>query len=246
MKEGVETKYIVGYLEFKSKKHVTEYCKQLKRDVTAIYWPCSGEYIFLYNLIEQGHVTPESKIGGGVRCFRVDVNPEGVTRFMIERNDGSFIDFSYVLCVGGLGRSLEDRIAARINSKRLSAYRHAVTDQITQYRMSQKLDTGGWECAECKIQDAQINYHVDHYPDLVFIVRDFEKEWLGELPTEFVQLENYTFNTNAHSFKPEDAVFSAAWSVFHAKNAKLQILCRGCNLKRTRYLYKPVVLAHAC
>lgn len=57
--------------------------------------------------------------------------------------------------------------------------------------------------------------------------QDFLKNYTGTIPNTFDQSKDYR-----KIFKPCNAQFEKEWQSYHKKNAKLQILCKECNLKR--------------
>lgn len=230
-------RYEIGNQTFTSKGSIVEYCRKLKETPETEYPRGSEEYSFLIDLIQQGHLNAATKIGVGVAGFYVDVNALGVTRFMIERDDGTIIDFSYVSCKDNLGRSKRLALQSRIKRKRIEAYRDAVFDQTYGYRCSQKIAFNTWKCADCQLVSSEIVYHVDHEPDFVFLVMDFEKKWKGSLPTEFAEAEEHDFRKSVHCFRTEDKALTTEWSRYHQEHATLKMLCAPCNLKKTRYPY---------
>lgn len=229
--------YVLGNHTFTSKKAIKDHCIKIKEVPDTEYFPGSEEFAFILDLIKQGHLNAEEKIGAGVVCFYVAVNDLGITRIEIERKDGTCIDFSYINCKNNLKKSRDAALLSRIRGKRIAAYRDAVFDQTYQYRCSQKLGFNTWKCAECQATTSELVYHVDHEPDFAILVMEFEKTWGGDLPLEFADAEEHDYRQSVHCFCPADAEFAKLWAAYHRKYATLQMLCAPCNLRKSRQPY---------
>lgn len=76
--------------------------------------------------------------------------------------------------------------------------------------------------------------HVDHiinFDDLAYNFINKMKNDCAELPVKFKEAND---QSNQKCFLLSDRIFEEKWKDFHEKNAKLQILCQGCNLSKPR------------
>jgi len=227
--------YLLGGQVFRTKKALVDHCKELKRYVGTQYLEGTPGYMFILDLIKQGHATPEDKIRSGIRRFFIEENYHKVTRIMLERLDGSIDDFSYINCKDNLGRPRDQVASSRIREKRLAAYRASIDSQIQGFRRL----LGGFTCMNCGATHPDLEYHVDHDPDFVILVHQFEKTWIGALPERFRDSVGHGYVSSVHAFIESDLAFQQAWEQYHRDYARLQILCAACNLSKPKVQYIP-------
>ena len=130
----------------------------------------------------------------------------------IIKTDGSKDNISWKSCISGKKRN-----------GLYSAMRYSIYDQICNYRNSSIL-----QCSICKINSDNIQYHVDHINYFEYLAHKFIYD--HNPPKSF----NDTY-CNTKCFKNSDKDFEDKWKVFHKNEAKLQILCCTCNLKREKW-----------
>lgn len=100
--------------------------------------------------------------------------------------------------------------------------REAISDDIIEFR-----NTSVQECVYCLKQ--QVDFHVDHdFPPFRTLKANFLSKFSKNLPTEFDECEKYSLK----KFRKADKLFADEWKEYHKINAKLQILCASCNLKK--------------
>lgn len=201
---------------FKSKRECEDYTRQLIKHLG-----CStikkedANYLFFENLL-RNHSDYESKRGLGIDYFYIQFNATSKTanQTMIQRIDGTNIDFSWVNCCQFRKRTDKENL--------VSAMRTAIKNVVIDYKKSQpKLI-----CNMCKTEDEIYeNYHVDHKePPFRKIKDDFLIN--RQLPTAFE-----SDKSNAKCFTSNDAEFEREWYEYHNRIATFQILCRHCNCK---------------
>ena len=87
-----------------------------------------------------------------------------------------------------------------------------------------------FECQNCKINQQNILYHVDHNKPSFLELRENFLSNRNDIPTK---LNNCPL-TNICTFKEEDSQFKNDWINYHLENANLQILCNQCNLRKPK------------
>ena len=87
-------------------------------------------------------------------------------------------------------------------------------------------------CSQCR---SEKDPHVDHIIHFKKLKKDFLKKCNTDsikIPKNFSQLND---GSNLTCFLKEDNYFEKLWFEYHAKFAKLRILCKECNLQRNKY-----------
>ena len=99
------------------------------------------------------------------------------------------------------------------------AMRNAIHRQIVIWKRQNQRSR---QCCQCK---STILLHVDHILSFVQLQRDFLK-FQTDIPS--------TFYYNRKTCQPRfiDKKFARRWQCYHKKHAKLQWLCKTCNLKK--------------
>jgi len=108
------------------------------------------------------------------------------------------------------------------------AMRYAIRRQIQLWKKNNLLLR---RCRQCQ---SVLCLHVDHIIPFVNIQHDFLKLWMDttaqSLPSKF----RYNRRTCQPTFTRADVGFTRKWQSYHKTHAKLQWLCRKCNLKKGR------------
>jgi hypothetical protein len=216
-------KYYIGELEFKTKKECESYARNIINTLgCCIVDKDHSQFNFFYNLI-QNHPNCDDKKGNGIDYFYIQPNRlvKKYYQTMIKRLDGSDTDFSWVYCCQFKERTANDSL--------LRAMRTAIKDEAIKYKQKQSLLI----CNFCKSENELYeNYHVDHHDPSFQTLKDDFLQWTNKtIPSSFGDCKIYNFTV----FKDEDVDFENEWVDYHNKNCNLQILCRGCNLRKKKY-----------
>ena len=139
---------------------------------------------------------------------------------MIKRLDGSEIDFSWVYCCKFKERTASDDL--------LRSMRTAIKDDIIKYKQKQSKLI----CNFCKNEnEVYENYNVDHHnPSFQTLKDNFLQLTKKQMPSSFGDCKVYKLTI----FKDEDEDFKNDWIEYHNKNCNFQILCRDCNLRKSK------------
>jgi hypothetical protein len=180
-------------------------------------------YGFLTDLV-RNYPYHETKIGSGIDYFSIgswkkDDKPYIIT---IHRTDGSSTSISWKLCCQF---KTPDRLLT-------DSMRSAVSDFIAEFRNKSKLI-----CQECQAENKV--FHVDHVdPQFRILKRDFLEGTSRTIPEEFVEhtieYECMEEPIITSKFKTTDKDFMNDWIEYHNKKCNLQILCRPCNMRKSR------------
>lgn len=213
-------KYKIGEHNFKTKKDAQNFVRKFIINIGCkdIY-PKDHEYKLLEDLINN-HPKSKDKIGSGIKCFRIQknhLNPKCLET-IIERNDGSIIDFSWVKCSTSSSNSIIDNFKA--------AMRQYVSVDIQKFKRDSEM-----KCVFCDhIGDVSSDFHVDHdNPSFKQLCEDFIK-----LHPNYPKIFDDDSNTHISIFKKEDKEYADRWRHYHNEKAKLQILCAPCNLQKSK------------
>jgi hypothetical protein len=162
----------------------------------------------------KNHPEYPQKIDGiiDVCIVRNKMNPK-YYELNIIKEDGTIDNISYLSCC----KVQHDEMK---NLK--SAMRYAIKPQIDHYR-SNNVNV----CQSC---NSSKNIEIDHFdPSFKKLYTDFI-EINPNIPKEF---QDTYFNSAC--FKEEDREFEESWCQHHLKYAKLQCLCKKCNLSKKRF-----------
>jgi len=207
----------LGVVCFPTKTAAVAAIQQILR--TNVNRELNGKDFEIVRALLDRHPRAEEKIGCGVKAIIVKktenqrgVNISNCRCFYVQRLDGSFIDFSYDVCIN------PERDNPDYN--RIKAYRSAVDKQILKFKESNNLI-----CALC---GSSRDPEADHIVPFVTLVNQFE-ETVTSVPMEFSDDPVYHFCV----FRKEDKDFAAKWKRYHKKHAQLRILCKRCNCSRS-------------
>jgi hypothetical protein len=218
----IKPKYYIGNLEFNTKKE----CENYTRNVINLLGCCTIKkdnlhFDFFINLLKN-HQDCEMKTGVGIDYFYIKPNLllKKCYQTMIKRIDGSDIDFSWVHCC-----QFKERTP---NYNLVCALRSSIKDVIINYKQNQaKLI-----CNICKSENESYeNYHVDHNnPSFQTLKNNFLQQTTIPIPLIFGECTKY----NLTIFNDEDKKFENDWIQYHNNHCNLQILCKKCNLSKTK------------
>ena len=223
--------YVIGGIFFKTKKDIVKWAQDLKKEVGKKYrYPDPG-YLFLFDLIQRGHHHADEKIGVGIEYFLVGANNSGITRFDIYRVDGTSEDVSYIKSKDYLGRDRDEVISTNTWVNLMSAARWSIADQIANFRRATSI-----VCAECGEDDSSLRYEVDHKgTNFVELLVNFDRI-RDDTPRVFLDapFDHIIDEKPTHIFRTEDSYYEKSFKEYHRENAVLQLLCKPCNLKKSR------------
>lgn len=98
------------------------------------------------------------------------------------------------------------------------AMRLSISDQIYEFKNHNIM-----QCVNCGTQD---NIQIDHIVSFKDLSKDFVSNYKGKIPNKFVKMGI------RNTFSIDDNEFKLAWRQYHLDNAKLQPLCKYCNLAK--------------
>ncbi len=102
------------------------------------------------------------------------------------------------------------------------AMRNSIYPQIQEFKQRSIL-----ECVLCHNTDT---IHIDHFqPQFVDLQTEFLNNWKKPMPDTFKQNDSHS-----KIFNDIDNEFENQWIEFHRNNAILRVLCKNCNLSRTK------------
>jgi hypothetical protein len=218
----MKQKYYIGKLEFKTKKECENYTRNIIYNLgCCIINKDHPQFNFFDNLIKN-HPNYEDKKGIGINYFYIQPNPfiKKYYQTMIKRLDDSDTDFSWIYCCQFKERTAYNEL--------IRAMRIAIKDDIINYKQKQSKLI----CNFCKNENELYeNYHVDHNnPSFQTLKDNFLQSIKNTIPSLFDDCKIY----NTPIFKDKDKDFKNEWIEYHNKNCNLQILCRDCNLKKSK------------
>ena len=164
------------------------------------------------------HPDAASKIGVGVKRFLVAVEPVYKGRgFIIERVDGSRIDFSFMKC---LTQSREPH-----RKQVLRACRVAVKDQIVRFKKSVYGTNKYVRCCITQLNMQWKDCHIDHKAPLTFDTLVFNYLFARKL-----KLDDIVVIPDGTSVLFADQNLCADWCQYHQQHAVLQPTLDHANL----------------
>ncbi|MCP5060975.1 MAG: DCL family protein [Ignavibacteriae bacterium] len=173
------------------------------------------DYNFLNDLIKN-HIRYDDKIGCGIDFFIIRKNFAGANELNIQREDGSIESISWSSCA---------KINTKHNDKNhlTAAMREAIN--LTCYEFKKKQ-----EDKSCRFCGDDNDIHTDHHnPSFIELQNRFLKE-NTKIPTKYSK----RVGTHKVCFLEEDWDFEKKWKSYHDDNCSLQLLCRSCNLKKSK------------
>lgn len=194
-------------------------------------------HIVLLDLLQR-HPDASEKVGAGVKHFEVRENSAQFVKvtkgFWIVRLDGSEIDFSYLICLKGQSRSLEEQFAL--------SCRDAVRGDIQLFKQTyfaENEDEEGF--VVCPISGELILWewaHVDHGPPLPFDM--IVKEFLESLRLEGFVLDDATFSKDGEHLYTTfaDLAMAQRFRLYHntrcQQSGNLRLVSQTVNLTQKR------------
>ena len=218
--------YIICGLEFKTKKQLEAYAKDILYSGT-LNEPVTGpDLAFMYDYFKKMHVEFDMKEGCGLQSIvRITEPLYGKYRgFKLVRIDGSYTDISYIL--------------SNITKKNLlrdlkQSLRVAIEPQLNAFKLSQLAENPQMKCPFTSESLYYGHSHVDHHEPT------FE-----QLVSTFVQMHNLDDQRikevisqpadNQLLSELTDESLKQSFCEFHEKNAKLRLLSPLGNLSHAK------------
>jgi len=217
-------KYYIGDLGFNRKEDSWRYSKNIidkigdeitRRNPFVRVFSTHEDYDFICDLIKN-HIHYDEKIGCGIDFFIIKKNYAGANELNIQRTDGSIESISWSSCA---------KFNTQYNPKHdlTAAMREAI--ELNCYEFKQNQDDKS--CRFCGDDD---DIQTDHHnPSFIELQNRFLTE-NTETP------HKYTKRAGTHKvcFLEEDWDFEKMWIKYHNENCNLQLLCRDCNLRKSK------------
>lgn len=206
--------------KFKTKKALTEYVRELIKDYDVGDYLYNNDFIFMMELLKN-HDDYENKVGCGVVGIVVnsDNGRKGNKYFCLVREDQSTTDFSWVKCINKCKNTQKDKFN--------KACRFAITEQILNYRESQRIGNK-IKTENGNLIDAE-DVHIDHIYQFSNIVNNFITNYAVDIEkVEFLSQDNQL----GTRFK--DSVLENEFKVYHQRVSKLRAITIKENLSRKR------------
>ncbi len=163
----------------------------------------------------------EKKIGVGIKEFKVKLDDWTSQCFELIRNDGTKTDFSYRKCL----------TPSTKRQKALTALRHAIGNQIVEFREFQFGLFDRIPCAYSGEMITRSESHVDHVPPDTFTV--LVRRFMGARDLESVETVS---GDMVFGDKLADSQFEVEWVLWHRNNAKLRVVSAAANMGPIRRL----------
>lgn len=212
----------IGRREFRTKTEVQRHYRSILNDYSLGESLSDTDFNDILDLLTR-HPEHEMKIGSGVSHIKVVQNPEYPSRcFWIFRNDGTNTDFSYITCVNGKSKT--------VNQEFTEACRVSVVDQILEYKNEYFASSGDGFCEETGVPVTWKNSHVDHIIPFAQIVSDF-LDFTGIVPSSEMLSES-TDSQCSVRFVCEKT--ESEWKSYHQIFARLRVVSVDFNLTRNR------------
>lgn len=198
-------KFYLGDYEYPTKKEfISEFSNYLKTTKSHII--TNQEMTEKLSLLIHMHHSAKSKIGPGIKHFKVVKNAQGSgNSFVAVRIDGTEERFSYEKCI-------TNQIPTK-RSEVLEALRFAVRDQLFAFRKTLNLPV------KCALSGNAIekneDLHIDHKTPFSELVREF-------LEIESTTLEKLNTCGNGENLELADKELESRFRKFHESNAVLQ------------------------
>jgi len=202
-----------------TKKQIAEKCREIisKDGVIDV-----DDESFLYELLKR-HPHCNEKVGVGIasfgrsNAFSLNRRIKPHKHFIVNRKDGSCVDFSWVVCLNGTTPKKDT----------LQALRAAVDYQIVSFLDSEFREREYIKCPLTGEEVTRQNCHVDHTPPYSF--QNLVDAWLSLKGNAFDDLELIKSDDGIGCvLKNYDDINS--WRNYHLKNARLRIVSQYGNL----------------
>jgi hypothetical protein len=211
---------ILDGVEYRTKAALAEVCRSIianSRD----YEPLDQQHSRIVAELFRRHPEYLEKSFPGIQGFSVATDSRWRTtrHFIVQRIDGTSIDFSWKICIDG---QLPER---RIDV--LASMRSAVADQILAFRDSSFSKDDLLQCPITGEPITRNNCHVDHvFPKTFLALADGWLKWL-DLSFDQVQLKR---SADGYGWDLADLEQTSVWQSFHRGNAVLRVVSRRANL----------------
>lgn len=208
--------YIVNGLTFISKEALTSHVQAILR----FYRP--GEVLsiedtaFIADLLLR-HPRAEEKIGVGIARIRVTRVKFDATGFILDRLDGTAIDFSYRQCIRPTNQATKAKLA----------FRRAIEGQVLAVKAAAMPGHGA--TIACPVTGEVVGWdeaHVDHEPPLTFAV--LLAQYLAEREMPIADVPLLPAPDGIGWMLRHD--WAADWTLWHEDHAALRVVSRHANL----------------
>lgn len=163
------------------------------------------------------HPRADEKIGDGIARIRVARIKFNATGFVLDRIDGTTIDFSYRQCIRPLTHA----------SRARQAFRRAVEDQVLAVKAAAIPAHGA--TIVCPVTGEVVGWeqaHVDHAPPATFAA--LLARYLGERDATLDDVPLVPSPDGIGWLLAEDC--AADWAQWHQRHARLRVVSRHANL----------------
>ena len=206
--------------EYRTKSAVAEVCRSIIAAATD-YQPLTKEHSRFVAELFRRHPEYLEKSFPGIRAFSVATDSRWRTtrHFIVQRIDGTSIDFSWKICIDG---KLPER---RIDV--LASMRDAVADQILSFRDAEFLGDGLLRCPITSERIRKNDCHIDHVFPRTFLT--LANDWLKRSNLSFDQIQ-LVRSADGYGWALTDFEQTSFWQSFHRINAVLRVVSRRANL----------------
>lgn len=211
--------YKIGKLEFKTKGKCLEFTRQVIKGLGCCEIDEKHEkFTFFMDLIENNDYY-KNNVKKYINKFCIEHNKLNKHALHIRaiKHDKTHISISWRQCCGMKGKSHDLKLS--------TAMRDAVKSFINSFKTKQPLICNYCYLNTCDYTD----YHVDHDDPPFRILRD---NFINKTELDIPEYFSYDENSHIYVFDNDHVDFKNSWIKHHNDNAKLQILCKTCNLKK--------------
>ena len=217
--------YSIGSEIFRTKKDCLTYTRKMIYSLGCCHVTKSHpEYLFFVELLKN-HPDENGKKGIGIDFFVIQPNAFNKNNLetLIQRVDGSRIDFSWNLCCAFKKKTNIDKL--------IRAMRSAISGDIIRFKQEAREAHPLICCKYCQKQiKEEKDFHVDHETPSFYSLKNTFLETHPTRPIDFDEDPKY----HSTVFKKEDKEFETKWKCFHTSFCNLQILCKKCNLQKKK------------
>jgi len=202
---------------FKTKSETIDFIRHLVKTNVNNDIKKGNIYFETLNDLIKLHPEYNEKRGDGIEYFHIKKHPK-YNNFCIwikQKNKCDLLDFSWYECLK------KNKTSTLKDLKK--AFRITIEPQINKYKNTLKK-------FKCELCSSENNPQVDHIIHFEKLVKDFLKINKEPIPSKFNKN-----NLLELEFKKENIKIKNNWYKYHLQNSKLRILCRDCNLSRTKY-----------
>lgn len=212
--------YTVGGRFFPTQKDLASHVSGLLRSTPAQTRLEGDDADLMMDLLSR-HPSADIKIGSGVLAIWVKRNSPFGKGFYVERNDGTFVDFSYKQCLRPFTHA----------SKAKFAFRRAIDGQVLAVKSSvfYRPDAS----VTCPVTGEPITWetaHVDHIPPFTFAA--LLAEYCEARNIDLDTIELYESRTGIGKLLPP--AIEADWATWHEARALLRVISAEANMRLVR------------